>query len=128
MVLKIIAGQVEAQPAVEQHRLDAGLVGHGGFAVGDRQVAVEQDAALDRRRAIALGDARIDVDVLVELLDRADVPGQDAVVGLDRLLGDRAAADESRAEVELRARRPASCRRGSSARRPAASGHCRTRN
>ncbi len=98
--LEEIAGEVEAQPAVEQRRLDARLIGHGVFAVGRGHVAVEQDAALDRRGAIALGDAGIDVDVLTDLLERAHVPGQNAVLDLGGRLGNRPAADEARAEVE----------------------------
>ena len=56
-------GQVEPRLAIGKARLQPGFVAHRGFAVGDRQRPTEHQTALDRRRAITLGDAGEQVDV-----------------------------------------------------------------
>src|SRR3546814_5287393 len=82
---------VEAEPRalVPQVGLDAGLVGDHFLGTGRGHAAVvradgrEQQAPLDRWRAEALGHARVQVDVVVERVDAAEVPADVVDIGID---------------------------------------------
>ena len=72
----LVDGEAEPAAVVEQVRLDAGLVGNDVLGLGDGDGVAEQEAALDRGRAEALGDARIEVRVFADRPGGADVPAR----------------------------------------------------
>ena len=82
--LIIKAVDVQTRTSVEQGRLDAAFIGcdrfrftHGHAAFQRRcGCGWEQDAALNRRRAIATGDAGIEVHIIGGRISAAEVPGQ----------------------------------------------------
>src|SRR5687767_13675731 len=92
--LVIEDGGVQADTVVRELRLEAGLDRRDRLRVCDRRRSEERDvAALDGWRAEARRETPVDVQVVVDLVQRAQVPADLVVLDVLRRRGDRRDVD-----------------------------------